>query len=276
MPPSPTNSVAALLPAWQAAEFIQPTLDCLSAQTYPHLQVLVSVDVGNDDTYALCAAHAARDPRFRVLQQTQRQGYVGNCNALLQQTQTDYALFAFHDDVLDTRYVAQLAAVLDARPEVVLSYSDTLLTHTDGRQELWEYTQLEGLTDPVARARLVLDGGDKWWVPNRGLFRMDAARRIGGLKSHGAGDFSADWPWLLALALRGQFARVPQLLCHKFYQPNSLSRSWAFSAQQYYEVRAASLREIWNSNLTTTDKLQLAGPLTYWLLHNPPAPPTAA
>ena len=276
MPPSSPSTVAALLPAWQAAAFIQPTLDCLSAQTYPHLQVIVSVDVCDDDTYALCVAHAAHDPRLRVLRQTQRQGYVGNCNALLQQAQTDYALFAFHDDVLDASYVAQLAAVLDARPEVVLSYSDTLLTDTSGHQELWEYTQLEGITDPVARARLVLDGGDKWWVPNRGLFRMAAARQIGGLKSHGAGDFSADWPWLLALALRGPLARVPALLCHKFYQPGSLSRSWAFSPQQYYEVRAACLREIWNSGLSTPDKLQLAGPLTYWLLQNPPTLASAA
>ena len=32
-------SVCALLPAWQAADFIQATLDSLSAQTYAHFSV---------------------------------------------------------------------------------------------------------------------------------------------------------------------------------------------------------------------------------------------
>ena len=75
---SPPSSVAALLPAWQAAAFIQPTLDSLSAQTYGNFQVLVSVDLCDDGTHGICAAHAARDPRFQVWRQEQRQGYVGN------------------------------------------------------------------------------------------------------------------------------------------------------------------------------------------------------
>jgi glycosyltransferase involved in cell wall biosynthesis len=265
------SSVTALLPAWQAAEFIQPTLDCLSAQTYPNLEVIVSVDLSDDGTAEICDTHARRHGGFRVIRQSRRLGYVGNCNALLSLASSDYALFAFHDDVLAPDYVAALVAVLDARPEVVVSFSDVHLTHVNGKQVHWEFGALDGVRDRVTRGKVMLNGGHKWWVPNRGLFRLDRVRRIQGLKTHGAGEFSADLPWLFHMSLLGEFARVPRTLCNKYYKPGSLSRTWAYSREQLFEVRSACAREIWNSELSTEEKLDLALPLTNWLMKNRPS-----
>lgn len=266
------SSVTALVPAWQSADFVQETLDSLSAQTHGNLQVIISVDLCDDGTREVCQAHEARDRRFRVIKQNQRLGYVGNCNFLLEQAQSDYVLFAFHDDILAPDYVGRLAAVLDARPEVVNSFSDVLLTHVDGKQEHWEFTALEGVSSRLQRASIMLKPVQKWWVPNRGLFRLKEARQINGLKTHGAGEFSADWPWLFHMSLLGEFARVPETLCFKYYKPDSLSRSWAFTRQQDYEARASCLRELWNSAISTDEKVKLAEPLTRWLLNNPPKP----
>lgn len=260
--------VMALVPAYQAADFIQPTLDALSAQTHPALQVLVSVDACADDTHGICERHAARDPRFRVIRQTERLGWVGNSNHLLAQAQGEYALFAFHDDLLAPTYVAQLAAALDADPQASVAYSDVLLTDAQGRQEYWTYNALDGERLAINRGGRVMERKGMWWVPNRGLFRLALARRIGGLKTHGAGEFSADWPWVFHLALLGGFVRVPEILCHKFYKPGSLSRSWAFTPQENYEVHVACMREIWNSSLSTQEKVLLAAPLMQWLTVN--------
>lgn len=266
------RQAVALVPAWQSAGFIQATLDSLSAQTYRNLRVIVSVDLSDDETHAICLAHASRDARFQVIRQEQRLGYVGNCNFLLAQAGADYALFAFHDDIVAPDYIARLAALLDARPGAVMAFSDVLLTHVDGRQEHWVFQELEGVADRVQRGMIMLKGNNKWWVPNRGLFRLREARRIGGLKTHGAGEFSADWPWLFHMSLLGEFARVPQTLCFKYYKPGSLSRSWAFTPRQGYEVRAACMRELWNSGLGTEEKLRIAAPLANFLIKNPPEP----
>lgn len=264
------SKVAALVPAWQSASFIQATLDCLSAQTYAHLEIIISVDKCDDSTYEICAAHAHKDSRFSVVRQHERLGYVGNCNFLLSQTDADYALFAFHDDILDSKYIEKLTNILDGRSEVILSYSDVLLTNTDGTQEQWVFNEIEGVHDPVQRGFLMMKGDNKWWVPNRGLFRLEPARRIQGLKRHQAGEFSADWPWLFHMSLLGEFARVPEILCYKYYKPNSLSRSWQFSKRQYYEVHAAIMREIWISDLSSEQRLTLTGPMARWLLQNKP------
>jgi glycosyltransferase involved in cell wall biosynthesis len=264
------STVTALLPAWNAAQFIQPTLDSLSAQTHPQLRVIVSVDRCDDGTAEICEAHAARDARFRVVRQAQRLGYVGNCNALLQMADSDHALFAFHDDLLAPAYVARLSSALDAHPAAVLAFSDMELTHLDGRRQRPRLTELEGVADPVRRGLIVLSGRCHWWVPNRGVFRLDRVRRIGGLKTHGAGEFSADWPWIFHMSLLGEFVRVPELLCHKFYKAGSLSRTWAFTREQFFEVRCACMRELWNSELTGEQKLAIALPLTRALLKQRP------
>lgn len=255
------TKVTALVPAYAAAEFIQPTLDSLSSQTRGNFDVIISVDLCDDDTYAICLDHASRDPRFQVVRQDRRMGYVGNCNFLLSQANADYVLFAFHDDILEPSYVEKLCEVLDRRPEVVLSFSDLLLTEVDGAQRTLAFTELEGIGDPVLRGMTMLRKGVHWWIPNRGIFRLQASKKIQGLKIHGAGEVSPDRPWLFHMSLLGEFARVPETLCHKIFKPGSLSKSWAYTQQQRYEVSAACMRELWNSHLSTDEKLRLASHL---------------
>jgi glycosyltransferase involved in cell wall biosynthesis len=272
------TKVEALLPAWRAAEFIQATLDSLSAQTHPDFRVCVSVDLCDDDTHAICQRHAKQDGRFRVIRQRLRLGYAGNCNFLMDEARADYVLFAFHDDLLAPTYLEKLAAALDARPEAVLAYSDLEVTHLDGRREHCVYTALDGAASRMDRGYRVAMGLGHWWAPNRGLFRLAPARTIGGVKLHGAGDFSVDWPWLFRLSLLGEFVRVPETLCFKYYKPGSLSKSWVGSPHQYFEVGAAVLRELWTSELNSREKLALAIPLTNRLVGisrqmSPPTPP---
>jgi len=260
------TKVEALLPAWQSADFIQPTLDSLSAQTHGDFSVRVSVDLCDDETFAICERHARTDPRFAVVRQEQRLGYVGNCNFLLAQSNAEHVLFAFHDDILAPTFVEKLSSALDRHPEAVLSFADLEVTQVNGEREHCVFTALEGLTSRVERGYRMLMGHGQWWVPNRGVFRLAPARAIGGLKLHGAGEFSADLPWLFRLSLLGEFVRVPETLCFKYYKPNSLSRSWAFSPQQSFELVAALLRELWSSELTTSEKLALAVPQTNRLI----------
>lgn len=260
-----TPRISALMPAYQASAFIQPVLDSLSSQARQDLEVLVSVDPGNDDTFDICRAHASHDDRFKVVQQPARLGWIGNSNYLLNQASGEYAIFAFHDDQFAPGGIARLADVLDARPEAVLAHGDVELTRIDGVHEHWQYRELDGLHDPVTRGRRLLQRRGPWWAAMHGLFRLPQARRVGGLKFHGAGAFCADWPWLLHLSLLGEFASIPETLCFKRYHRSSLSRHWAYSRENYLEASASCLREIWNSSLPADQKLALALPFTRWL-----------
>lgn len=250
---SPT--VVALVPAWRAAEFIRPTLEGLLAQAYPRFRIVVSDDASPDDTAAICESYAGRDARFRVIRQRRNLGWIGNVNALLAHGDGDYLLFAFHDDVLAPEYVSRCVAALEANPRAIIAFSDLTLVNQDGSSEERSYPLLDGLGGRLERARAVAQLRGSWWIPNRGVFRASAAHAIGGLRRHLAGEFSADWPWLLHMSLLGEFVRIPQVLCTKVYTRQSLSRGWTAGARPTIAVTLSALREVARAKAPGREKL---------------------
>jgi glycosyltransferase involved in cell wall biosynthesis len=254
--------VVLLLPAWQAAGFIGDTLDSIARQTWPGLEVLISVDRSDDATAEVCQAFARAHPNARAIVQTERLGWTGNTNALLAAAEGDYLLILAHDDRLDPAYVETLVAALDADPAAVIAFCDMQTTHPDGRVEACVYDRLDEVGSPVERARRLLRGDGPWWTAYRGVFRAEAARRIGGLRRHAAGEFAADWPWLVGLGLLGGFRRVPGVLYWKAYQPASLSYQWRYGLGGWFAVSASCLRQVMAADLPFAAKLGLAA--TVW------------
>ncbi len=219
--------VVIAIPAWEAAEFITTTLASVAAQSWTELRVLVSVDASRDETTSVCRDFAATDPRFAILEQPRRLGWIENTNAVVEAAQGEFIALVSHDDSIAPDFVERLVGALDARPDAVLAFGD--LEQVDARGRLLHvdrYEPLEGLTDPVARAREVIRGRGAWFVPFHGLGRLPVVRSLGGLRPHAEGEFAADQVWLLGMALRGALVRVPQVLYTKANTERNLSRDW--------------------------------------------------
>lgn len=249
--------VVALVPAWNAAAFIEATLVALAAQSHPNLEILVSDDASPDETAAICERHAARDARFRVIRQPRNRGWTGNVNALLREARGDFFLIAGHDDLLEPGYVAQCVAGLQSNPRAVVAFSDVVLVKADGRRELKSYPLLDGVSDRALRARRIARRKGAHWIPYRGVFRAPVARVIGGLRRHRAGEFSADWPWLLHMSLLGEFVRIPEPLCTKVARPTSLSRDWHRHTSSWSAVTLSALGAVSRSGIPPREKLAL-------------------
>jgi hypothetical protein len=116
---------------------------------------------------------------------------------------------------------------------------------------------LEGIREARARGRRVLSRDGTWWAPNRGLFRASIAREIGGMRKHLAGECSADLPWLLRLALVGEFVRVPESLVVKRFTQQSFSRMWQHNRWQRFGLQCACIRAIRCAGLPLADELLL-------------------
>jgi len=256
-----TARVVALVPTWRAAEFLAATLDALAAQTHPNLEIVVSDDASPDDTAAIAERYARADPRIRVIRQPRNLGWVGNVNALLALADGEYLLFAFQDDLPEPAYVARCVAALEADSSAVLAFSDIVLVSADGAREEKSYGVLDDRPDRVTRALRIIAQRGSWWIPNRGVFRAHAAHAIGGLQCHAAGEFSADWPWLLHLSLLGGFVRVSERLVTKIYRPHSLSRSWDFGLGSWLAVAASAAREVGRAPIPARERIVLRAAL---------------
>lgn len=249
--------VVALVPAYNAAGFIRASLASLAAQTYGSFRGVVSVDRSDDDTAEQCEAFAKTDPRFRVVRQQIRLGWVGNCNALLAHAEGDLCFFAAHDDEVAPEYVSRLTAALVTNPRAVLAFSDLERAWPGGEQEIVQYADLDGVANRVERCRRLMLRSGAWWVPFRGLTYVWAARGTGGLRRHLAGEFVADWPYLLSLATAGEFVRVPEVLYRKHDRASSLSNGWTYGGLRWAGVYLACGRALAAADLTAAERCRL-------------------
>lgn len=249
--------VVACLATWNGEPFIEDTLASLAAQTYPNLKVLISDDASTDNTVAICERFANKDSRFQLLLQQERSGWVGNVNLLLKAAQGDYFFLVPHDDVLDPTYVIRLVEILEIRPSAILAFSDMEFISLTGDVQIQTYAELDGIEQRIRRAHRMLQQRGPWWIPYRGIFKASAVKYIGGLKTNLAGEFAADWPWLVHMSILGEFVRVPEVLYKRIESKRSLSRIWNYTARAWVGATLACGREIYRSRLSITEKMLL-------------------
>jgi GT2 family glycosyltransferase len=203
-----------------------------------------------------------------VHRQPRNLGWIGNVNWLLRHAEADYVFFAFHDDPLEPDYVQCLVDALERAPGAVLAFTDAVVDYRSER-ESWvrtlSYPELDGLATARERLAVLARREGLWWIPNRGLFRKSAALRVGGLRRHLGGEFCADWPWLLHLALLGAFVRVPRPLVRKVWSEQGLSNSWRWAARKRIAVTLACFTEILRADLPRRERLRLTADFAgYW------------
>ena len=118
--------VTICIPTYQAEGFIDRTLLCARKQTHQNVKIVVSVDLCEDKTAAICERHAREDKRIRVIVQPARLGWSRNANAVLDCVDSDYFFIYFHDDIIEADYVEQLLGVLEAHPWAASAHCDLL------------------------------------------------------------------------------------------------------------------------------------------------------
>ena len=249
-----TPLVTALVPTYNGAAFIMRTLDSLAAQTWPRLEILIGDDRSTDDTLDVVRRFAEQRSDTVIVERDANLGWLRNSNDLMARARGELMFFAFHDDVVAPTYVEELVGALGANDGAVLAFSDMQVHELDGTTHMHAFDGLAGLTSGVERGRVMVGRPENWWVPNRGLFRASAFAEVGGIHPNERGEFSADWTWLLGLSLVGEFVRVPQVLCTKYYMTGSLSKRWPHDIDQMLALRRSGIAEIRRSRLSPARK----------------------
>ena len=121
------------------------------------------------------------------------------------------------------------------------------------------YDECDGLNSPTQRASQIISIRGCWWVVYRGVVRTEVYRKIGGLREHWGGEFGADWPWILRLAIAGEFEHVPRVLYKKHRKATSLAKTWAYTEKDYIAVLCSCLQAVADSGLPLAQALPV-----YW------------
>jgi glycosyltransferase involved in cell wall biosynthesis len=216
----PPADVTICIPAWRAEGFIGRTLKGARAQSHASVRILVSVDLCDDATEAICRAHAAEDPRIEVLSQQDRLGWADNCNALLDRVDTEFYFLYFHDDIVAPEYVERLRQRLLDEPEAAAAYCDVQRFGTSDRLTA-------GMPYPGGPAeRMLLALCPSHGAPLRALTRSRVLANGARFPALPGSGFWRWYPYLLQLVAAGPLLHLPETLYWRWIRPEGLTADW--------------------------------------------------
>jgi glycosyltransferase involved in cell wall biosynthesis len=110
-------TVSVVLPVRNGARFLSQALDSVISQTRPPDEIIIIDGRSTDDTPAIIASYAARDPRIRAIMQTGI-GVDDAYNVGITAARGVYIGFISHDDMWMPDKLAVQIAYLEANPDI--------------------------------------------------------------------------------------------------------------------------------------------------------------
>jgi glycosyltransferase involved in cell wall biosynthesis len=224
-------TVTVVTPCYNAAAFIEETIDSVANQRFTDWEHVVVDDGSTDRSAALVARRAAATPRLRLIRQTNRGVcHARNAGARAADAESRYLLFLDADDRLRPDMLQTLVGHLDAHPEVGIAYCLLAPIHADGRParpgpaparydatllRLRPVPEQTHATPPLA----VFSGAA---IPSVSLVRRSAFEREGGFDPD-LGQPEEDADLFSRIALRMPVHRLPVRLVEYRRHPNQAS-----------------------------------------------------
>jgi len=124
--------VSVCIPTYNRAASLRRSVAMIQAQDYGNLDILVSDNCSDDDTPAVVAELAARDPRIRYVRHPKNLGLHGNHNFCMDEARGEF-LCLFHDhDEHDPDILSRYVKFLTDHPDVGVVCSDWDLIDEQG------------------------------------------------------------------------------------------------------------------------------------------------
>jgi hypothetical protein len=200
------------VPVYQGQEHLPIILDCLRAQSYSNIDVLISVDAADQQSADACEPFLRADPRFRMHVQSSRLGWAGNTDWTMRQRRGEFYIFQQHDDPVSPTYVADLVEAALRYPNAAICYAE--VRYTGLMNQVMRGVPLLG--QPIERVLKCLKFMDH--AAFRGLIRGTALASTSGLLLSDfdpLDSYGTEMRLLTELALLGEFRFVPGPIYYK-------------------------------------------------------------
>lgn len=205
--PAPLISIG--MPVFNAGRWLAQAIDSVLAQTCADFELLVSDNGSTDDTAAIIQHYLRADSRIRWHRFHSNQGLTANWNIVARAARGRYFKWLSGTDRMAAELLARGAAVLEARPEVVLVFGRTRWIDEVGHpMSMCELDFAVGDVRPCDRfLRQAVNLSVNNQI-NAGLIRTQSLRRTRLLADYP----SSDLVLMAELALQGPFVLLPDEL----------------------------------------------------------------
>jgi glycosyltransferase involved in cell wall biosynthesis len=227
--------VTVLIPVFNRERLVDEAIRSVLGQDFDDFELLLVDDGSTDRTAEVLAQWKKRDPRIVVVTSPSNQGIPDALNLGLAHARGEYVARLDSDDLMMPRRLAEQAAVLDARPDVVLvSCAYDIVTIEGTRLGTWKGDE------PHEVARLLLHFFNVIGGGGQVMFRLAEVLEEGGY----ARDYpsSEDYDLWVRLLRRGRLETLPFVGMTKRTHP-------AQSMLRYGSVKRANWTGIMRSSL---------------------------
>ena len=225
--------VTICVPNYRGKRLLEESVRSIGAQTRRDFVVVMSLDEPDPACEAICRRFLD-DPRFKLVIQPERLGWVGNFNWIMARVETEFCYYHQQDDLTDPTYIKVLVGHLGANPSAALAYCDLLpMGRIAGA-----FKQVPSVLGVTPYMRLMTMLHEHYGAfAFRGMVRAEAARRAGPVPTNAVDDFGVDICWLAAVARAGELHHVPAPLYRKrYHDDNTESKWWAWPLEKKLEA----------------------------------------
>ena len=229
-------SVSVVIPAFNAAHMLGDAIASALAQTRAPHEVLVVDDGSTDDTAAVAARWAARDPRVRLLRQERNQGNSAARNRGAREAAGDLYAVLDADDVWEPCHLEEVAALLDRYPEAVAAGAAARYTGT--RTGVWTPRFAAGAPQRIFWEALVRPPLQH----STCIFRRDVLLAAGGYDE--SQQTTADVDLFMRLAYEHPFVCTHRVTCDYRWHAGQISSNAPRQIHSVYHQRRALLERL--------------------------------
>jgi glycosyltransferase involved in cell wall biosynthesis len=170
------------MPLYNQTTFLEEALRSLLSQTYRNFRLVIVDDSTVSAPGKIVRRFARQDSRITYIKNKSRQGMVNNWKKCFQLANSaDYFAWVSDHDLWHPAWLASLTRILDANPNVVLAYPQTVVIDADGRQLAKKQSPSVSTIGFPAMQRIKSVCLHERYFGKKvyGLFRADALRRAG-------------------------------------------------------------------------------------------------
>jgi len=126
-------SVDVVVPCYNYAHYLEGCLASILSQRDVQVRVLILDDCSPDDTETVARRLAAADPRVEYQRNAQNLGLIGTANrGVMDWARADYVVLLSADDALTPGALARACDLMDANPQISLTYGMALMMSDEG------------------------------------------------------------------------------------------------------------------------------------------------
>lgn len=223
--------MSAVVPAYNAAAFIERTLQSVCRQSWSDLEILVVDDGSRDGTADIVRRMAVEDPRIRLLAQ-ENQGVSAARNQGIRHARGDYIALLDADDLwMPEKISRQMQVFADSPRQVGLVYTQSVRIFEDGRPPIYS-----GGGEAEGRVFFPLMIGNFLQNASTPLIRRTCFDKAGlfnlEFRKQGA-QGCEDWDIYLRIAEHYEFRVIRDYLTGYRQNPDGMSANWETMLRSY-------------------------------------------